>query len=327
MIPSTRRAMVLTAPLALIAVLAGRSLVAVDETEFVLVTSFGKPLTLYGDNPSEAGLHAKWPWQSVIRVDRRVQVIDPPAREVITADKKNLEVASVLVWQVSDPLRFLQSAGTLEAAGSRLEERAAASLAAALGRTALDAVVSTDPEAAGLEALTDQVRVEVARDAERELGVKLIDVQIRRFGHPLEVRPAVFGLIRSERQQVAETLRAEGEAAYLTITSAADRRRDETLALAEAEASKVRGHAEAEATRILNASQSRDPAFADFLRALEAYRSLVDGQSTVVLSTESPLLKLLTEGPPAELLRPPSRESAGTPVPVAGSAAPKVPAP
>jgi membrane protease subunit HflC len=311
----SRRVGIAAALFALAAALAARSLLVVDESEYVIVTSFGRPVAVLGDAPGEAGPHLRAPWHSALRVDRRVQVADPPAREVITADKKNLEVAGVLVWRVADPLRFVRAAGTTAAAAARLEERAAASLAAAVGRRALDAIAAPDASRPGVDAMLEEVRREVAAAASEELGVDLIDVQIRRFGHPLEVRPAVFDLIRSERQQVAATLRAEGEAAYVGVTSAADRERDEVLARADAEAERIRGAAEAEAVRTLNAAQARDPAFADFLRALEAYRSLVDGQSTVVLSTGSPLLKLLTAGPPAELLRPPAPGPvAGTPV-------------
>ena len=115
----------------------------------------------------------------------------------------------------------------------------------------------------------------------------------------MEVRPAVFDLIRSERRQVAAKLRAEGEAQYLTITSQADRTRDTMLAEAEAEARRIRGHAEAEATRVLNEAHGRDPRFFEFLRTLESYRSILDDRTTVVLSPSSPLLKLLVQGPAA----------------------------
>ncbi len=127
----------------------------------------------------------------------------------------------------------------------------------------------------------------------------MLDVRLRRFNHPVEVRPAVFDLIRSERRQVAAKLRAEGEAQYLTITSQADRARDTILAQAEADAERTRGNAEAEATRLLNEAHARDPKFFEFLRTLESYRSILDGQTTVVLSASSPLLKLLVEGPAA----------------------------
>jgi membrane protease subunit HflC len=110
----------------------------------------------------------------------------------------------------------------------------------------------------------------------------------------------VFDLIRSERRQVAARTRAEGEAQYVTITSQADRARDTILAQAEADAQRIRGNAEAESTRILNLAHARDPKLYEFLRTLDSYRSILDGQTTVVLSSSSPLLKLLSQGPSLE---------------------------
>ncbi len=81
----------------------------------------------------------------------------------------------------------------------------------------------------------------VAPSALLELGIELADLGLRRFNHPLEVRPAVFELIRSERRQVAARLRAEGEAQYTTISSQADRTRDTLLAQADAEAERHSG--------------------------------------------------------------------------------------
>lgn len=295
--------------LVLLAVAAiARSWFVVDETQYVLVTSFGRPIALHGDDDGETGLHAKWPWQGTWVIDRRIQVSDPPPREVITNDKKNLEVASYIVWRVADPQSFLNSAGTLDTAAARLEERVAAALSDAVGRRDLDTIATTDRASWALDALTDEVTQAVAGPARDELGVEVVDVRLRRFNHPLEVRPAVFDLIRSERRQVAATLRAEGEAQYLDLTSQADRERDAILAEADAEAERIRGQGEADATRVLNAAHARDPAFAEFLRTLDAYQSILDDRATIVLSAASPLLKLLTEGPPEALL-----ESPGSP--------------
>jgi membrane protease subunit HflC len=288
------------ATLAGAATLAVSSLVLVDETEFVVMTSFGRIVGVYGDEPGEAGLHAKAPWHLPLRIDRRVQVFDPPSREVITGDKRNLEVASYVVWQVADPILFLRASASPELAEARLLERVSAALSDAIGRRDLSALAGTDASHWALDALTREVTGMVATAARSELGVEVLDVRLRRFNHPVEVRPAVFELIRSERRQVAARLRAEGEAEYLTITSQADRTRDTILAQAEAEAERVRGNAEAEATRVLNEAHARDPKFFEFLRSLESYRSILDGQTTVVLSSSSPLLKLLSQGPAAE---------------------------
>jgi modulator of FtsH protease HflC len=303
--------------LGLLGFLVFRSFVVVDETEFVLVTEFGRTVEVLGDEPGEAGLHAKWPWRSSLAVDKRLRVFDPPAREMITGDKRNLEVASYVAWRVSDPRQFVNAAGTLDAAEARLNERISAALSDALGRRDLASLASTDPKVWRLDALTSEVLAAVAPQAKGELGVEVLDVRLRRFNHPIEVRPAVFDLIRSERKQVAERLRAEGESQYQILKSQAERERDAILAKADAEAERIRGKGDAEATRLLNEAHARDPKFYEFVRTLETYRSILDDRATLVLSSASPLLRLLTKGPADDLLReepPPSAEKVASPV-------------
>jgi membrane protease subunit HflC len=128
-----------------IVALAIRSAVIVDETEFVLVTEFGRPVVVYGVKANETGFHFKWPWQSIRTIDRRLRVFDPPPREMITKDKRNLEVASYVAWRVVEPDRFLRSAGSLDVAESRLNERVSAALSHALGTRELASLASTDP--------------------------------------------------------------------------------------------------------------------------------------------------------------------------------------
>ena len=98
-----RTLLVLVSPWRSLVVVLVRSCVVVDETEYVLVTEFGRVVAVYGDGPGEAGLHSKWPWQSSLAIDRRLRVFDPPPREMITGDKRNLEVAGYVVWRVERP--------------------------------------------------------------------------------------------------------------------------------------------------------------------------------------------------------------------------------
>lgn len=288
----------------------GRCLVAVDETEAVLITDFGRVVRIHGQG--EAGLHGRWPWQSAIRVDRRLRVLDPPAREILTIDKRNVEISPYVAWRVADPLRFVQSAGSIASAEARLAERVSASLSAAVGRRELAAMATTDPAAWQLDALLAEVRDEVARASVDELGVEVVDVRLRRFNFPVEVRPAVFEVIRSERQRVAAELRAEGEARYQEIVSQAERDRDAVLAEADADAERIRGQGDAEATRLLNEAHAKDPRFYELVRVLETYRALFDDKTTVILSASSPLLQLLTQGPGPGLLDPPRSAESGT---------------
>jgi modulator of FtsH protease HflC len=305
----TMRWLMATVVVLVVLAMALASLVVVDETEFAVVTDFGRIAAVYGDEPADAGLRVKAPWQLALKIDKRVRVFEPAPREVITGDKRNLEVASYVVWRVADPVLFLRASGSHELAEARLYERVSASLSDAIGHRDLTALASTDPKLWALDELTREVATALAPAAASELGVSVLDVRLRRVNHPVEVRPAVFDLIRSERRQVAAKTRAEGEAQYVTITSQADRERDTILARAEAEAQRIRGSAEAEATRVLNEAHARDPKFFEFLRTLDSYRSILDGQTTVVLSSSSPLLKLFSQGPSLERAKESQAES------------------
>ena len=133
------------------------------------------------------------------------------------------------------------------------------------------------------------------------------DVRLRRLNYPAEVREAVFEQIRSERRRVAAATRAEGESQARAIRSAADRERSKAVAEAEADAARLVGEGEAAATRIANEAHAADPAFYQFLKTLDTYRSALDGRTTLVLSAESAFLKLLTQGlPEAEAAESPS---------------------
>ncbi|GIW88927.1 MAG: hypothetical protein K6U89_19430 [Chloroflexi bacterium] len=287
--------------LAILAGLAGRCLTIVDATQFALVTEFGRPLQVLGDDPAEAGPHWIAPWQSVLRVDRRIQFADSAPRELLSADKKDLEIWPFFAWRVIDPTRFLRAAGTLQAAEARLDERLAAALAAAVAQTPF-ATPSLTPDDAPIDPLSDQlpsILDELNRAATAELGVELVDLGLRRISYPLEVRPAIFELIRSERRQAAESIRAAAEAEYQSRVSHAERDRRITLAQAEAQARQIEAAAEAEALALLNSAHAENPDLYSFLQTLETYRSLLNGQATLVLSTSSPLFRLLREGPDA----------------------------
>jgi membrane protease subunit HflC len=195
--------------------------------------------------------------------------------------------------------RFLQSVGTLEAAERRLEERIQAAIAAEIGQTRLPQLVSLTHDDLQLEALASRVTESVRKVAAEQFGIEVVDVRLKRFNYPEAVKPSVYAEIRSERERVAIQYRAEGASQKSKIESLADLQRDQLLAQARRDATRIRGEGEAKAIEILNAAHSRDPVFYELLKTLETYRTILDDQTTVVLSADSPLLKLLTRGLPS----------------------------
>jgi modulator of FtsH protease HflC len=304
-----------------------RTVFFVDETEYVYVTQFGQPLRLY----TEAGLGIKWPYQSLRRFDRRLQMYEPPGREMLTEDKENLTFQWYVCWRIPGPSfvlaqaaaagaakpaddqrsdaqvqpeiekyvrRFLQSVGSTQAAERRLEERIQAALAAEIGRTRLDRLVSLTPGEVQLEAIAQRATQAIRSVAAEQFGIEVVDVRWKRFNYPEAVRPSVYAEIRSERERVAIQYRAQGASQKSKIESLADLQREQLLAQARREATRLRGEGEAKAIEIFNAAHSKDPVFYELLKTLETYRAILDNQTTIVLSADSPLLKLLTRGLP-----------------------------
>jgi modulator of FtsH protease HflC len=283
---------VIIAALALAGLLAlARSLLIVDQTESVFVTEFGRPVRLI----ERPGLYFKWPHQSARAFDRRLQLDTPPAREMLTRDKKNLEIAWYVSWRIADVEKFLRTVRTVPDAKARLEDMAASVLAAELGVHDLAGLVNVGDQSL-LDTMMSDLTRRVGDQAAREYGLEVATVRLRRLNYPEEVRSAVFEQIRSERQRVAAATRAEGESQARVIRSAADRESAAVIAAAEADAARTIGQGEAQAARIANEAHAADPAFFQFLKSLETYRAALDSKTTLVLSADSSFLKLLTQG-------------------------------
>ena len=105
------------------------SLYSVRETEFALVTQFGRPVRTV----AKAGLHAKWPFQSILWFEKRLRIYNPRPSEFLTRDKKNLVIDNYVAWRIDDPNRFVQSVGDTSAAEMRLHDIIWSGLSAALG--------------------------------------------------------------------------------------------------------------------------------------------------------------------------------------------------
>ena len=268
----------------------------VDETEFVIVTQFGRVVR----SLDRAGLHFKFPYQSTIRIDRRLQLYDPRPSEFLTRGREqdtghNVSLDVFVCWRVgAPPEHFLRTVNDLAGAEPLLHDIVWSELAAEVGRNPLEALVSIDEGSKRLDmaAVADRC----AERAEGAYGIEIVDVRIKRISLPSQVRESVFQRMRKERAKMATRYRAEGEGEAIRIRAEADRDRTVTLAKAYADAEKLRGEGEAKATEIYTKAHQKDPKFYELIRTLEAYKKFLDDKTTILLSADSDLLKFLTTG-------------------------------
>jgi len=265
---------------------------SVRETEFVLITQFGKPLY----SVSDAGLHVKWPYQTATSFDRRLRIYNPRPSEFLTRDKKNLVIESYVAWRIQDPKRFVETVGDPVGAEMRLHDIVWSGLAAALGTHDLESIVSTNVQTVQADAMFDRLSSLTDRAALEQYGIAVMDVRMKRLNLPEQNKQSVYARMRAERERIARQYRAEGEEQALSIRADADRQKEEILSVAYKEAEKVKGEGDAEATRVYSQAYSRNPAFYKLLRTLESYKKVFDDKTTAILSSDSELFKVLMHG-------------------------------
>jgi len=264
----------------------------VDETQFAIITQFGKPTRVI----TSAGLNLKWPdpIQSVRRFDRRLLLFDPEPSEFLTQDKKNILADIYMGWRIREPLRFLEAVKERSVAEVFLADIASAAMGATLGNYPLTALVSTDPDEIKVTEIMAEVTSKCSQRAKADYGIDILEVRLKRLNLPDQNKESVFQRMRTERERMAKKYRSEGEEEAIKIRAEADKESRVILSEAYKQAQQIIGEGEAEATRIYAVAFNRDPRFYKLVRTLESYRKFLNEKTTVVLSTDSELLELLT---------------------------------
>ncbi len=257
----------------------------VNETKQAVVLQFGKPVRTVID----AGLHVKMPWpiQSVTYFEKRILDYDSAPTEILTMDKKNLDVDNFAKWRIIDPLKFLVTVQNENGAQARLDDIIYSELREALGLHDLEEIVSTSRSD-----LMDMI-TSASDSTARDYGIEVIDVRIKRADLPEQNERSVYERMRAERKRIANRYRSEGEEEALKIRAVTDSLKVVIMAEAYRNSKITRGEADAKAIEIYAEAFNRDPDFFEFIRTLEAYKSIIDSNTVLVLPPDTELLKYL----------------------------------
>jgi membrane protease subunit HflC len=289
------------------------SVYTLGETEQAIVTQFGRPI---GGVVATPGLHVKVPLiQTVHRFEKRWLEYDGDANEIPTRDKKYIWVDTYARWRIADALRFFQAVRDERGGQSRLDDIVDGETRNAVASFNLIEIVrSTNrpfevtgelegigaAEAmaeikAGREKLAQQI-LERASKITPEFGVELVDVRFKRINYTESVQQAVFQRMIAERKRIAERSRSEGQGRAAEIRGQKERDVLAATSVGYKSAQELKGEADAKATGIYARAYGRDPAFYEFSKSMDTLEAALDEEATVVLSTDSELLKYL-KGP------------------------------
>lgn len=292
----------------------------VREWDQVVVTQFGRPV---GKPKTKPGLKFKIPViQEIHRYEKRIMRWDGDPKEIPTRDKRFIYVDTTARWRIVDPQKFLEVLGTYTQAYAKLDDIIDAVLRDYVSANPLVELVrttnempsvenvegkvlspfrdeATAPETVrlGREKITRAILAEASK-AMPAFGIKLVDVRIKRINYIEQVRKKVYERMVSERKRKAAQFRSEGEGKKAQILGLMEKELKSIISGAYRTAEEIRGDADAEATKIYGHAYGEDPAFYAFFKTLETYKGGAAYKNAfIILGTDSDYYRYLKSIP------------------------------
>ncbi len=280
-------AVVITIVTFLLIITLGSSIVVTQENEYTLIKQFGKVDRVI----DEAGLSFKVPFvESVYTLPKEILLYDLAPSDVITGDKKTMICDCYVLWEITDALKFSQ---TLNSSVGNAESRIDTVV-----YNATKSVISSMTQEQVISGRSDMLQDAIINNigsSMEQYGIAILEVETIKLDLPNDNKEAVYERMISERDNIAATHIAQGQAEAQKIRNQTDKEVAIMISEAEKEAEILRAEGEAEYMRILSEAYS-DESRADFyayVRSLDAAQEALQGEDkTLILSPESPMAQI-----------------------------------
>ena len=282
-----------------------------NEGEQAIVTRFGKIV----DTQTTSGLKFKMPVvDNVTKYPKKLLSWDGDAQRIPTKENQFIWVDATARWYISDVALFYETVGTIESGLGRLNDVIDSTIRTVISENYLnEAVRSTNKinqitveEDVSLEntedaetlrnltaTATTQESIKIGREglSNRILeqasafttayGITLQDIIIRQIRYSDDLTESVYTRMIKERNQIAEAYRSYGRGQLAQWQGKTENDQKAILSDAYAKAEKIRGDADAEASRIYAEAYEKDPEFFALFRTLESYKTSLVGMDKI----------------------------------------------
>lgn len=282
--------------IALVVIVMGLYLIAfqVRETESALVTRFGQPVRTI----TEPKLCFKFPApiERVHSFDSRMHVFEADPSETTTKGAVPIIVNTYIVWRIAEPLKFLNSVGTVREAETKLYSQITDTQNRVIGRHTFGEFVNSEPEKIKFREIEEEMLADLEQTLSNEYGIEIKTLGIKQLNVSKDVTAKVFERMKAARSIRTKTTISQGEGEATRIKGDADFKQSVLLNTAEARALAIRGQGDAEAATHYK-KMEEDPEFAMFLQDLQSLQKMIQERSTLVIPTDSEPFKYLKEPP------------------------------
>lgn len=284
----------------------------VNEKQQVVITQFGRPI---GSAVTTAGVNFKIPFiQTAKFFDKRYLAWDGDPNQIPTKDKKFIFIDTYARWQIINPLQFYKRLTDERGAQSRLDDIldgetrdfiASHDLVEVVRNSNRDAKITdtlTEPSSDTLADIDvgrkkiENMILNKANERVSDLGIVVLDFQIKRLNYVDEVRKNVFKRMNSERFRIADKFRSQGQGEASKINGDKVRELKTIQSVAFEQAEKIKGKADAKAAGIYAQAYNQSSLSKNlygFLKSMETFEKTFDKNTSIIISTDSEVYKYL----------------------------------
>jgi len=151
----------------------------VRETEFVLVTTFGKPTRQI----TEPGWRFKWPTpiERVHKFDSRMRVLEAELGETTTKGAVPIIVNTFIVWKIAEPLEFFNAVGTIKEAKSKLRNQISDTQNKVVGGHSFGEFVNNDTEKIKFKQIEEEMLADLKQAVRTNYGIEIMALGIKQL--------------------------------------------------------------------------------------------------------------------------------------------------
>ncbi|MCH4190664.1 MAG: protease modulator HflC [Butyrivibrio sp.] len=260
----------------------------VPSNQYAVIMQFGKIVRV----DTTPGLKTKIPFiQSMTYIPKSVQIYDIAPSDVITKDKKSMIADDYILWEVTDPTKFVKSLnGSISGAQDRCSVAAYNATKNIISSMSQDDII-----AARGEKLTDMITADTNRNI-GEYGITIVMTEIKSLDLPDDNKEAVYQRMISERNNIAASYQAKGESDAQKIKNETDKEVTVMQAEAGKKAAILEAQGESEYMKTLQDAYNTEDkaAFYNYTRSLDALRNSMKGSNkTIILDKDSEIAKVL----------------------------------
>ncbi len=238
---------------------------------------FGKAKRDY----TTSGLNFKLPWESIKKVEKKLQLHTAGALTLQEKTKKKLLIDYFCIFKIDNPKTYFTKIVSMEKARHRMDDHLGSDVAAIIGQNSFEDIVTNNRQG-----LLDTIK------SSSNKGLDDIDISIKflsfnRVELPDENKAAVFGDMIADRKKISDGYLSEGQKIKDSIMSFADFQATEIVAKAEKDASIIMGRADSLRLHMLNKAYNKSKDLFQIYNEIETFKKSYSENTEWILTPEN----------------------------------------